>query len=375
MRVAHDGEKRIEEKRDQRRDHADGADQRDEKGEQRERRHRLDHSHGAKDRLRRARQLCRGDAEGNAHDDARRERHQHQNQVFAGQAPEIRTEERGQEFALAGSRLTGEKRGGIHEALAFELGRGVHADHLALVDAPLQLFECRECGGKAPRHLRAIEQHGVVARKKMPVVLEHAQPVALDLRVGRIDVHHLDAPGADGLVGEAVIEPRRRRLRQAVGALQSRPAVGAADELLRQAELERGMAREVGELGDAQGLRALPAHRERIGVVEAEPHARRETLWRQRGVQLLEVGIARQAHDLGGDRAGVLGIDVDGAGLQRGKHDAGIAEPGPVLAAGRARQDLAEDVGLGKALGADVDRVLRVRGAREDDEQHELHPG
>ena len=91
----------------------DGADQRDEKGEQRERRHRLDHSHGAKDRLRRARQLCRGDAEGNAHDDARRERHQHQNQVLAGQPPEVRAEKRPPKIAACRARFTGEQRRGV----------------------------------------------------------------------------------------------------------------------------------------------------------------------------------------------------------------------------------------------------------------------
>src|ERR1019366_6877262 len=59
-------------------------------------------------------------------------------------------------------------------------------------------------------------------------------------------------------------------------------------------------------------------------------------------------------------------------------HDAGIAQPGPVLgAAGHAlRDDLAEDVGLGEALRADAQQlVARGRACRGEQqaEQDGLH--
>ena len=68
-------------------------------------------------------------------------------------------------------------------------------------------------------------------------------------------------------------------------------------------------------------------------------------------------------HDLGRDRAGVLGVNIDRARFQRREQDAGGAEARLVLAAARAREDLAQDVGLGEALRADVQPLLRVRAA------------
>ena len=53
------------------------------------------------------------------------------------------------------------------------------------------------------------------------------------------------------------------------------------------------------------------------------------------------------------DGAGVLGVDVDAAALQRLLEDRGVAEARLVRAAGGLGEDLAEDVGLGEALGAD----------------------
>ncbi len=156
-----------------------------------------------------------------------------------------------------------------------------------------------------------------------------------------------------------------RRLRQHVGRLQARPAVGAADEFLRQAELHLRMPGEVGEFRDAQGLRAILAHGERIAVVEAERDARLEPLRGERPVQLGKRRTSGQADDLGSDGAGVFGIDVDRAGLERGSDDAGVAEPRLVLTARGSRQDLAEDVGLGEALGADLEAVCGVRRARQ----------
>src|SRR5439155_9357351 len=119
--------------------------------------------------------------------------------------------------------------------------------------------------------------------------------------------------------------------RQAVGCFQSRPAVGAADELLRQAELEPGVLREIRERTDAERLCALLAHRERVAVVEAEPHGYAEALGAERAVQLLHSRMAFELEDFLGDRPGVLGVKIDRAGLQRGEDDARAPEPRFVL--------------------------------------------
>src|SRR5919197_893555 len=209
VRVAHDRQQRIEEKREQRGSSADGADERDEKGEERERRDRLDYAHQAEDRLRGARQLCRGYAQRYAGGDRGGERNGDQHEMLARQAPEIGTEERGEEPAALGARGCGaarEERRRLREALAFELGGRVHADHEARVNASFERRERAPRLREALRHIAAVEQHRVIAREEMTVVFEHAPAIALDLGVGGVDIHDIDAPGGERLVGEAVIE-------------------------------------------------------------------------------------------------------------------------------------------------------------------------
>src|SRR5882762_949417 len=90
---------------------------------------------------------------------------------------------------------------GFAEALPFQLRRGVHADHSTLVDPAFERLERVPGFGKALRYLEPVEEHRLVARKVFPVVLQHAQGVALDLRVGGIDVHDVYPAGGDRLVG------------------------------------------------------------------------------------------------------------------------------------------------------------------------------
>ena len=132
------------------------------------------------------------------------------------------------------------------------------------------------------------------------------------------------------------------------------------------------MPGEVRERADAERLRAVLAHGERVGVVEAEPHRDAEALRREGGVEILYARIAVDLEYLPRDRPRVFGVEVDRAGLERREHDAGVAQAGPVfdgnLAFDRAAQHLAEDVGFGKTLGADAQRVgLR----RQRDKQRE----
>src|SRR5262249_56115325 len=102
------------------------------------------------------------------------------------------------------------------------------------------------------------------------------------------DVHDVDAPGGDRLVGEAVVQARGRRVGKPVRGLQPRPAVGPADELLRQAELEAGALREVRERADAERLRAVLPPRQPLAVVEPEPHRYAEALRGEPPVELAE---------------------------------------------------------------------------------------
>src|SRR6267378_3404838 len=62
----------------------------------------------------------------------------------------------------------------------------------AFVDPAFELLKRAPGFGKTLRHLEPVKEHGLVARKVFPVVLQHAKFVALDLRVGGIDVHHVD---------------------------------------------------------------------------------------------------------------------------------------------------------------------------------------
>src|SRR5438477_7804418 len=376
--VADDRQQRVEEKRYERRPGADRARQRDEESEERERRDRLDHAHRSENRLLRLRQLRRRDAERHAEHDARGERHEHEQQVLAREPQEIRTEQRAKEIppgrALR-SAFDVDKRRCFGEALSFQLRRRVHADHAPLVDPPLELLKRAPGFGKAHRQLEPVKEHRLVARKIFPVVLEHAKFVALDLGVGGIDVHDIDLAGGDRFVSEAVIETRGCRVGQPVRGLQSRPTVPTADEFLRQAELQARVPREVRERADPERLRAVLAHRERVSVVEAEPHRDTEALRREGVIEIPDARITVDLEDLPRDRPRVFGVEVDRAGLARGEHDAGVAEARSVLdgdfAFDRPAQHLAEDVGLGKALGADAQRVGVHRQRDEQREERE----
>ncbi len=180
----------------------------------------------------------------------------------------------------------------------------------------------------------------------------------------------------DGLIGEAVIEAARRVEWQVVRALQSRPAIGTPDEFLRKPEPQLGMRLEVGQARDIRVTRIVGAHRQRIGIVEAQRNTDRQPHWRQFGVEFGQRGNAVELEDFLGDRAGVFGVDVDAAGRERVQHDCRIAQALAVRRtrlAGRLRglrQDLAQDVRLRETLGAHIQRRRRERNrsAREHDE-------
>jgi hypothetical protein len=118
--------------------------------------------------------------------------------------------------------------------------------------------------------------------------------------------------------------------------------------------------------------RRLPAHAEGIAVREAERESGDESLRPELRVDRREVEVLVALQHLARDRAGVLGIRIDGAARKRLVEDRGVAEAGAMdrlraRALHALREDLAEDVRLGEALGADAKRLLGGRGRREEE--------
>jgi hypothetical protein len=109
--------------------------------------------------------------------------------------------------------------------------------------------------GTGTRHpaleVGAHQQHRPVFGEVVPVVLEDAQALGLDLRIRRVEVHHVQRASAETAVGELVLQPPHLRLGQPVGTLQRAPAVCPVDELAAEAEPKSGMGTEVRDSPDA----------------------------------------------------------------------------------------------------------------------------
>jgi len=263
-----------------------------------------------------------------------------------------------------------ECRSDAREILALQLRRRVHAPHRRVVDPAFERLQRGPGFRKTLRQIGAIEKHRVVARKIIAIVGEHDEARFVDLGVSRIDVDRVDLLLLDGIVRKPVIEPARRGERKVVRLLQSRPAVGAADEFLRQPQSQLGMRFEIGQLGDVLRACVLAADRQRVGIVEAERNSNRETY---RAKLRVELGKRRHRVELENflrDRAGVFGVDVDVAARERVQHNRSVAEPllmhrGRLAGSVRGLlDDLPKDVALGEALRADVERR---RGERRGD--------
>ena len=162
-----------------------------------------------------------------------------------------------------------------------------------------------------------------------------------------------------------MIESARRGERQLVGLLQARPSVGAPDELLREPEAKLRMRLQIRQTGDALAFCIVAAHRQRVRVVEPERDADREPHRTQLLIQLRKRGHRVELQYFLGDRARVLGIHVDVARRERVQDDRRIAQTLLMRRARFARRlrglpdDLSENVRLGEALRADVQRRCR----------------
>ena len=170
-------------------------------------------------------------------------------------------------------------------------------------------------------------------------------------------------PVAQRLQRQAVVDAGAgsQRARERVGARQRRPAVGAGLELVREPEAQRLLrswrqARQVAQAAQAELLRIGLAHRQRVAVVKAQPRQHEEPTRRQQRIELRGVGLRPLLlEQFAQQGAAVLGVDIDLAGLQRRRHDGGVAQALAVLrrlAAGLQGlgDQLTEQVAFGEAL-------------------------
>ena len=153
-------------------------------------------------------------------------------------------------------------------------------------------------------------------------------------------------------------------LRQAVARRQARPAVGAAEEFVRQADASsRAALASCGQAGRCRRRRAWPAH----------------SRWKSRAARATPRPSARSCARIASSEVGCGFLRISWSMVPRYSGYTSIAPersaastmavlPRPWrCSAGPTRrrrlgQDLAEDVRLGEALGADVQGVVGGRG-------------
>ena len=215
--------------------------------------------------------------------------------------------------------------------------------------------------------LRIVERHQVVFSD---------QPVA---GVGGDDV---DLVRCDRRIHEVGLHLPLLAERQVVSLADGGP-FGTREEFVVAGDRHPGRARgQIGDRADAELFGALPRHRQRIGVFEAEVAEQRDVSFRQFLLQRIEQRAAR--HHVGvmklvrPQRAGIIDIDVDIVGGERVEDHVGAEAA--ALGRGEAggldplRQQRRQHILLGEGLGADDIGAVRTRqrGAerRRDQCQH-----
>ena len=157
---------------------------------------------------------------------------------------------------LGGRVRAQEGRGHLGHALAVQVRHRVEPGHAAAVEPPLErLAEPPHVRGKSLGDLPARQQHRGVVGKEAPVVLEEPKLQALELTVGREDVHDVHLARGERAIGERVLHHRSTRLRrQAVVAPQPGPAVLALEKARAEGGAQLRMPGEVADGPQAQAL-------------------------------------------------------------------------------------------------------------------------
>ena len=286
--VADDRKQAVEKQRCGRWPGAD-AEQRDHEDQQRQRGDRLDDADRGQHDLSQARTARHQDAERQRAEDGRQQRHGDQRQVLARPAPERRPARLFGAGRPDAEPLGDEVRGDGPLRDLVELHAGVEAHHRGVVDLPGHPAQRRKGRWPARLGVAAVEQDRLVAREEPAIVGQHAQPIARDLGVGRIDVGHVERAGGKAADRQLVIEPLDLPVGERVARRQAGPAVAPAQELVAEVDAQLGVAGEIGDRADAEARRRLLAHRERVAVVEPERPDETEPPRRQRGPQRGEV--------------------------------------------------------------------------------------
>ena len=140
-----------------------------------------------------------------------------------------------------------------------ELGARVEPDHRGARRSSLRARRALPMPRKALRHVaRGTAARRRTAGKKRRSSSSTTSAIALDLRVGRVEVDHVDLARGERLVGEAVVESARR-LRQPVGALAGPASRRGGRGTRARGRSAARVPRQIGERADAE--RSAPCAR------------------------------------------------------------------------------------------------------------------
>ena len=157
-----------------------------------------------------------------------------------------------------------------------------------------------------------------------------------DLGVGGVDVGDRDAPRGQRLVRDAVVDAAwASAAGRSCAARPGQPSARPRNSC-DTATTSSGCRARSPMVLMSQLRRLRGRHRQRVGVLEAQRHRDAEAHRREGAPHRRQVGRLGVLEDLGIDGAGVLGVDVDRAGLQRLEHDRGVAQALAVLGLARA---------------------------------------
>ena len=163
-------------------------------------------------------------------------------------------------------------------------------------------------------------------------------------------------------------------LRQPVPVPQGGPAVGAVQELVAERQPQLGMRPQVRDRPDAEPVRGLLAHPDRVGVVEPQRPGHLDPAGRQRPADVVVRPQPVAGEDLARDGARVFGVNVDFTRREGAPDDARAAEllaelDVRALRPRELRRHLAERDRLGVELRPDADGVAVAAG--EEEKSHE----
>ncbi|EAU68684.1 hypothetical protein STIAU_6003 [Stigmatella aurantiaca DW4/3-1] len=354
--VADDGQQSIQEQRHDGGPRSD-AQQRNHEHQERQRGHRLDDARQPQHEPSQARPPRREHAQRHGHQDRGHEGHGHEKQVLPRPAPDPGDRPLGPDLPLHAQVAREELRGDAGLGNMFEPGARVERHHFLFGELPLQPRQGREHAGRTHGPRLPVEQDGVIGGKMLQIVLQHAQAIRGDLRVGGVQVRHLEGPALERPVGEIMVQPPHLALGKLVALPQGGPTIRAVHELIAEPQPQLGMAPQIRDAPNPQALGLGLLHSQGIGVVEAQRRAHAEALRRQ---CLSQGGIvperpAREQFLAQGPR--VFRIHVQLAPAQRFPENGRAPQLAPVHGTsaripGQPRHHLSDDHRLGELLGA-----------------------